>query len=240
MLYNYSDTFIVSAPTCMNTDPDSLESIIMGNDAGANGCAVDFDMTADGITVLCGHGGYLLQDGSSVALSECSFEEARRVVPKIVTVGQVIELAKSCSAKLCIHLKNPACCAQIQLALHHADFAEMTYFTELTLDKAAALAARFPTLQFMADVLDVPEDPSALLRSAQAAGLFGLRLAPTVASSSLVEEAHHVGLMIGAMECHDEAMLQRLISMNVNFIETLRPDTAFALMPHDEADAALS
>lgn len=240
MLYNYTDTFIVSSPACLDTDPDSLEAVMAGNEAGANGCAVDIDMTADGIAVLSGHGGFLQADGASFSLTECSFEEARASFPKIVTIGQVIELAKSCAAKLCIHLKNPKCAAQIQLALHHADFADETYFTELSLADASALARRFPTLQFMADVLDAPENEGALLHSAQGAGLFGLRVAPAVLTQSFCEEAHRVGLLVASTECHDEAMLQRLIGMGVNFIETLRPDIAFGLLPQPEDQEQLT
>lgn len=240
MLYNYTDTFIISSPACLGTEPDSLEAVIAGNDAGATGCAVDLDMTADGITVLCGHAGYTLGDGSSFSLSDCTFSEARASFLKIVTIGQVIELAKSCAAKLCIHLKNTASAAQIQLALHHADYTDETYFTELTLDEAVHLAGKFPTLQFMADVLDAPENESALLHTAQGAGLFGLRVAPAALTPSLCEEAHRVGLLIASTECHDEAMLQRLIGMGVNFIETLRPDVAFALLPQPEDQEQLS
>lgn len=236
MLYNYNDIYIVSSPSCLNTDADSLEAIMSGNEAGANACAVDFDMTADGIAVLCGHGGFILPDGSTFSLSETSFEDARRAFPKIVTIGQVIELAKSCAEKLCIHLKNLKCCAQIQLALHHADYAETTYFTELSLSQAAELSQRFPTLQFMADVLGEPENPSALIHTAQGTGLFGLRVAPSALTSAFVEEAHSVGLFVASTECHDAESLRRLIGMGVNFIETLRPDVAYGLVPHEEID----
>ena len=240
MLYNYNDTFIVSSPACLGTDPDSLEAVMAGNEAGATGCAVDLDMTEDGIAVLCGHGGFLRADGDSFSLAECSYQDARAAFPKIVTIGQVIELAKSCAAKLCIHLKNTKCAAQVQLALHHADFADATYFTELSLAEATALARRFPTLQFMADVLDAPENESALLHTAQSAGLFGLRVAPAVLTQSFCDEAHRVGLLIASTECHDEAILQRLIGMGVNFIETLRPDVAFNLMPQAEDEEQLT
>lgn len=235
MLINYTDIFIVSAPACLGTDADSLEAIMAGNEAGANGCAVDLDVTADGIAVLCANGGYTLADGSRLALSEATFAEARAAFPKIVSVGQVIELAKSCAPKLCIHLKDVTSCAQLQLVLHHADYADGAYFTELTLEQAAKLAARFPTLQFMADVLETPENQNALLHAAQSAGLFGLRVAPSVVTPTLCEAAHSVGLLLATTECHDEAMLQRLIGMGVNFIETLRPDVAYGLLP-TEAD----
>ena len=238
MLYTNKDTFIVSAPACMDTEPDSLEAIMAGNEAGAGGCAIELDLTSDGIAVLCGRGGYPLADGSRLSLSEATFEEARGAFQKIVTIGQAIELAKSCASKLCIHLRNAGLCAQVQLALAHADYTDFAYFVDLTLSEAAKLAHRFPALHFMADVLEAPTNEGALIRSAQDAHLFGLRVAPAVLTASLCEEAHRVGLYIACTECHDEAMLQRLLELGVNFIETLRPDIAFALLPQPDADDA--
>lgn len=238
MLYTNKDTFIVSAPGCLDTDPDSLETIIAGNEAGANGCAINLDMTADGIAVLSGTGGYPLPDGSRLPLSEATFEEARTAFQRIVAIGQAIELVKSCASKLCIHIKNPALCAQVQLALAHADYTDLSYFVELSLSEAANLAHRFPTLHFMADVLEAPTNESALIRSTQDAGLFGLHVAPAVLTPSLCEEAHRVGLFVASTECHDQAMLQRLLDFGVNFIETLRPDIAFGLLPQPEEDDA--
>lgn len=240
MQYTNRDTFIVSAPSCLDTEPDSLEAIIAGNEAGANGCAIDLDMTADGIAVLCSRGGYSLPDGAKLLLSETTFQEARAAFQKIVAIGQAIELVKSCASKLCIHVKNPALCAQVQLALAHADYTDLSYFVELSLSDAAGLARRFHNLHFMADVLEAPTNESALIRSAQEAGLFGLRVAPSVLTQSLCDEAHRVGLFIACTECHDEAMLQRLIDMNVNFIESLRPDIAFGLLPQPEDDTQLT
>lgn len=241
MLYTNKDIFIVSAPCCLETEPDSLEAIMAGNDAGANGCAIELDMTADGIAVLCGRGSYRLADGTNVSLSECTFEEARGAFQKIITIGQAIELAKSCASKLCIHVRNPGLCAQVQLALVHADYADFAYFVDLNMEQAAKLARRFPTLNFMADVGKAPADEVALIRAAQDAGLFGLRAAPDLLTRSLSEEAHRVGLFLACTECHDTETLQRLIELDVNFIETLRPDIAFGLLPQpEEEDAQLT
>ncbi len=231
MLYNYNDMHIVSAPSCLDTDADSMESIIAGNDAGATACAVEFDMTADGIAVLCGHGGYLLADSSSFSLTDTTFAQARNRFPKIVTVGQVVELAKSFACKLCIRLRNINCCAQVQLALHHADYAENAYFVDFSMQQATALAARFPTLHFMADIPTTPQETAVLFGGAQRGGLFGLRGTPAVLTPALVQDAHAIGLHIACTECHDTQQLQRLIDIGVNFIETLRPDIAFSLCP---------
>lgn len=236
MQYTNKDTFIVSVPGCLDTEPDSLEAIIAGNDAGANGCAINLDMTADGIAVLCGSGSFPAANDTRIELSESTFEEARAAFQKIVAIGQAIELAKSCGSKLCIHMKNLDLCAQTQLALSHADYIDLSYFVGVSLQDAARLAARFRALHFMANVLETPSDEGALIHSAQENGLFGLRVAPAVLTQSLCDEAHRVGLFVSSTECHDEAMLQRLIDMGVNFIETLRPDIAFDLLPPVEED----
>ena len=121
MHYTNRDQFIVSAPGCMYTDPNSLESIMAGNEGGANGCVLPMDMTRDGIAVLCAGHGYRSADGTFHAVQEADFIELRRFFPKIVTVGQAVELAKSCAAKVCVELRPPAGCTQVKIALTHAD-----------------------------------------------------------------------------------------------------------------------
>ncbi len=126
MHYTNRDQFIVSAPGCMYTDPDSLESIMAGNERSANGCTLPLDMTRDGIAVLCSHGGFCDTDGTFHAVGEAEYIELRRFFPKIVAVGQAIELAKSCAAKICIDLKNPAVCTFH--AVGEAEYIELRRF----------------------------------------------------------------------------------------------------------------
>lgn len=142
--YTNRDQFIVSAPGCMYTDPDSLESIMAGNEGGATGCTLPLDMTGDGIAVLCSRSGFCSADGTFHAVGEADFIELRRFFPKIVAVGQAIELAKSCAAKICVDLKNPAVCPQVKIALSHADYLDNAYFGGLDPAAAAAGGAQKP------------------------------------------------------------------------------------------------
>ncbi len=240
MVFNTRETFVVATTGCMSTEIDSLESVIAGSEAGATGCLIALDMTADGIGVLCSNGGYILPDGSSIALEENSYEEVRRVHLKVVTIGQVIELAKSMAGKLGIELKNTMLCAQTKLALTHADYVDSTYFVGVPLNEACRLAKIQPHLHIMADITAPVANEGGLVRSAQDGGLFGLRVSPSVLTPTLVEEAHHVGLMIATMATNDETMIQRLIDMHVNFLETNVPDVAYNLLPKPEEEGQLS
>lgn len=238
MHYTNRDTFIVSAPVCMYTDPDSLESIMAGNEAGANGCAVELDMTEDGIVLLCSKGGFRGKDGSFLAANSADFLTVRQFYPRVVTIGQAIELAKSCAAKLCVQVKHAAICPQIKIALRQSDYLDNAYVCGLELPEAAKVARQHPTLHVMGDLPGHPSSVSALIRAAQDTGLFGLRAAPEVLTEALCREAHRSGLFLAATETTDAAELTRLLSLGVNFIETERPDLAYSLLP--QADEQLS
>lgn len=231
MHYTNRDQFIVSAPGCMDTEPDSLESIMAGGESGANGCILPMDMTKDGIAVLCARSGFTGADGTFHAVHEADFIELRRFFPKIVTVGQAVELAKSCAAKVCVELKTVAVCPQVKIALSHADYLDNAYIGGLDPAAAASAAQKNPALHIMGDIPAAPSDPAALVRAAQEAGLFGLRGAPAALTPELCGEALRCGLFLASTETTDSDELTRMFTQGVNFIETARPDVALAFRP---------
>lgn len=238
MLYTNRDQFIVSAPGCMYTEPSSLESIMAGHDAGAGGCTLPMDMTRDGIAVLCAEHGFRGADGTFHAVQEADFIELRRLFPKIVTVGQAVELAKSCAAKICVDLKTMAVCPQVKIALSHADYLDNAYVGGLDPAEAAKAVRRNPALHIMGDLPSEPSDPVTLVRAAQETGLFGLRGKPEFMTPALCQEALRCGLFLASTETTDGEELMRMSEQGVNFIETARPDLARALLPQalDEAE----
>lgn len=234
MHYTNRDQFIVSASGCMYADPDSLESIMAGNESGANGCTLSLDLTRDDIAVLCSRGGFRDAEGVFHAVREADFIDLRRVFPKIITVGQAIELAKSCASKICIRIKDAALCPQVKIALAHADYLDNAYFGGLDFTRAAEAAGKNPALHIMGDLPGVPRDVLPLIRAAQEAGLFGLRAAPEFLTEALCEEALRCGLFLASTDCTDADEITRLLALGVNFIETERPDLAFSLWPAKE------
>lgn len=230
MRYTTKDTFILSAAGCEGTAPDSLESILAGNEAGAGGCCITVDLTADGIAVLCSQGGFPIPEGF-LDLREHTYFELRSALPKIVTVGQAVELAKCCPAKIAVSLGSPAACAAVKIALSTADMLDNAFLTGMGLIDAAALAAKFPALHVMGDLPEAPAAPGPVVRAALETGLFGLRAAPEHLSEELVRECHRAGLFIASRETSEIDALERLIGLGVNFIETARPDRAYSFLP---------
>lgn len=102
--------------------------------------------------MLCSRSGFCSADGTFHAVGEADFIELRRFFPKIVAVGQAIELAKSCAAKICVDLKNPAVCPQVKIALSHADYLDNAYFGGLDPAAAAAAVRKNPALHIMGDL----------------------------------------------------------------------------------------
>jgi glycerophosphoryl diester phosphodiesterase len=237
MLYTNKDSFILSAAGCGGADPDSLESIMAGNESGAAGCCFSVDLTQDGIAVLCANGGFTGADGNFYALGEYTFPELRQRHQQIITIGQAVELAKSCAAKIGITVKNPAVCAQLRIALRHADYMENAYLSGLSFAAAARLAAEHPLLHFVGELQGITQDVEDITRQARESGLFGLRVPPKAVTEALTESSHRSGLFLVTSPTGDPEELTRLHDLGVNFIETDRPDTAFRLLaaPIEEA-----
>lgn len=230
MRYTTKDTFILSVAGCDGTAPDSLESIMTGNEAGADGCCVTVDLTADGIAVLCSQGGFHVPDGF-LNLREHTYFELRSELPKIVTIGQAVELAKCCPAKMAIALGSQAACAAVKIALSTADMLDNAFLIGLDLIDAAALAAKFPALHVMGDLNEKPSTPAPVARAAKETGLFGLRAAPSCWYPELVESCRRVGLFTASTATSSIDMLEHLIELGINFIETARPDRAYSFLP---------
>lgn len=236
MLYSNRDNFIISAAGCMYCDPNSLEAIMAGNEAGARGCTLPIRLTKDGIAVLCAGEGFTNREGAYKAARELDFDALRAHYNKVVTFGQALELAKACAAKLCIELPDMRTALSIRVTLKYSEYLDNAYFCGLRLQEAAGLAARYPDMHIMADFDAAPDSEEALVRAARDAGLFGLRAAPALLTEALCASALLSGLFLASTESTDLGELRAMIDRGVNFIETERPDLAYGLMPQPDFD----
>lgn len=230
MRYSNRDSFILSAPGAMNLEPCSLESIMAGAVAGARGCVLPVDTSSDGITLVCDQGCYRVpMTGEILPVHENTFEVLRAAYPKIVSFGQALELVKSSGGRLGIELHHPQTAAQVRVSLKYSDYLENAYFCGLSLADAAALAARYPDLQVMADLTEPPENPAAFVRQIQDLRLFGLRAKIDVLTETLCTEALRCGLFLAAVDVDEAGALHEMMVRGVNFLETHRPDHASCL-----------
>ena len=236
MMYSNRDNFIISAAGCMYCDPNSLEAIMAGNEAGARGCTIPVRLTQDGIAVICAGDGFLNRRGQYRAVDSLPFAEMRSFFNKIVTFGQALELAKACAAKLCIVMPDARTALSIRVTLKYSEYLDNAYFCGLSLQDAADLAARYPDMHIMVDIDSVPTTEEMLVRVVRDAGLFGLRAEPRLLTASLCEAALHAGLFLASTESTDIDELRAMIDQGVNFIETERPDLAYGLMPQPDFD----
>lgn len=230
MRYSNRDSFILSAPGTMNLEPCSLESIMAGAAAGARGCVLPVDNSSDGITLVCDQGClHIPVTGEILSVHENTFEALRAVYPKIVSFGQALELVKAAGGRLGIQLRHPQTAAQVRISLKYSDYLENAYFCGLSLADAAALAARYPDLQVMADLTQTPENPVAFVRQIQDLRLFGLRAKIDVLTEALCTEALRCGLFLAAVDVDETGALHEMMARGVNFLETHRPDRAAGL-----------
>lgn len=77
---------------------------------GRKGCCLSVDMTSDGIAVLSSDGYVLAPNGGAVAVCDHTYTELRQVAPRLLPVGQALDLARACRSKIAITLRDRACC----------------------------------------------------------------------------------------------------------------------------------
>ena len=141
MYYTTNDAWIIAKSGAMGAEPDSLESIMAGHEAGASGFSIDVEMTGDSLPVLCENGHFILADGSKLIASEHSYFDIRQDFKKIVTIGQALELIKSYSAVVAINLHSTRPLAAIKSMLVHDEYNEKILITGFTIDKVAEYKA---------------------------------------------------------------------------------------------------
>lgn len=227
----------MSAPGTGGQNPDSLETIMAGNADGATGCCITVDSTADGLAVLSVTGQLKAASGEPLNVHELSFTELRQHFPQLIAIGQAIELAKSCSAKVGITLRSASVFSAVKIPITMAGMHENCYFAGLSLMEAARLATAHAGIHFVADLPKTDGDLSAVIRAARETGLFGLRVHPSSVTRTFLDDCHRSGLFVATLETNDIDELERLLGLGVNFIETSRPDLAFALSPSASSTA---
>ena len=199
----------------MGTDRDGLDSILAGNEEGAKGCCLSVDMTSDGIAVLSSDGYVLAPNGGAVAVCDHTYTELRKVAPRLLPVGQALDLARACRSKIAITLRDPSLLPQMRMTLRQTDYLDDAVFVGLGLVEAARIASANPDLHIMGEMPAVP----------------GLRAAPAHLTPPLLRACRAAGLFTMSLPTNDPRTLDTLIRGGVNFIETSRPDLAAALLP---------
>ena len=178
----------------MGTDRDGLDSILAGNEEGAKGCCLSVDMTSDGIAVLSSDGYVLAPNGGAVAVCDHTYTELRQVAPRLLPVGQALDLARACRSKIAITLRDPSLLPQMRMTLRQTDYLDDAVFVGLGLVEAARIASANPDLHIMGEMPAVPDNIAALVNASQTTGLFGLRAAPAHLTPPLLRACRAAGL----------------------------------------------
>ena len=207
----------------MGTDRDGLDSILAGNEEGAKGCCLSVDMTSDGIAVLSSDGYVLAPNGGAVAVCDHTYTELRQVAPRLLPVGQALDLARACRSKIAITLRDPSLLPQMRMTLRQTDYLDDAVFVGLGLVEAARIASANPDLHIMGEMPAVPDNIAALVNASQTTGLFGLRAAPAHLTPPLLRACRAAGLFTMSLPTNDPRTLDTLIRGGVNFIETSCP-----------------
>lgn len=234
VLYTTNDTFVIALSGCLSTQPGSLESMMAGKSAGATGSQIELALTRDSMGVLCRDGALVNRDGSRIDVSEYAFEEVRTQHPIVVTLGQAMELAKSCNQLFVVQLKTARAANILKTTLRYGDYDSRSLVYGLEPDEIVQALRSHPDLRILLEVTAPVTDPESFVDQVHHTGLFGVLVQPSYLTRELCRAAHRVGLYMGVQCIDEEEELRQAVEWGVNFIFTNRPDLAVGYLPQDQ------
>lgn len=226
---------------------NSVRSLLMAHQAGAYGCEFDVNLTSDGVPVVC-HGP---EAGDIPDIRKATFAQASEVVlengEKLPALDNFLEAAVECTGmRLVLEIKPDS-------PESEADVLEKS----LELVRRFGLEDRLVLISFSLNVCTLaveaaPGIPVQYLngdkRPAElhALGIDGIdyHYSVLLRDSTLVTEAHDLGMEVNAWTVDDTATMEKLALLGVDYITTNEPVkaqeilntelTLFAIMDTDD------
>lgn len=205
---------------------NSVRSLLMAYEAGAYGCEFDVNLTSDGVPVVC-HGP---KAGDITDIQKATFAQASEVVlengEKLPVLEKFLEAAVECTGmRLVLEIKPDS-------QESEAEVLEKS----LELVRRFGLEDRLTLISFSLNVCTLavkaaPDIPVQYLngdkRPAElhALGIGGIdyHYSVLLRDSTLITEAHDLGMDVNAWTVDDPATMEKLALLGVDYITTNEP-----------------
>lgn len=152
-------TLITAHSGFNNTPPNTLESVIVGMESGADFVEVDVRSTKDGLPVLF-HDDYMkTKDHGAVRISDHSLAELNRFIKtdsnesnritEIITLKDVISVANDFDGLLNVDVKDDQCIVPMIKEVKEANMVDSVIVTGCEYARAASLKKNYPKFQVL-------------------------------------------------------------------------------------------
>ena len=133
---------------CMNTRPNSLESLLAGIIAGADIVEVDVNVTKDGVAVLFHDQHISTASQQRIALCDLTFQELQTFTP-LVSLAEALDVAMPHGATLNLDLKTLACVAPMAEAVRSRNMVDQALISGCDKTLAARVKQVCPEFQIL-------------------------------------------------------------------------------------------
>jgi len=231
---------LITAHTgCENTLPNTLESVLLGMESGADFVEVDVRSTSDGIVILFHDEHILTSDSGMARINDLTYSELIKLITndaksnsnitEIIKLEEVISIVKNSGGFLNIDIKDDACIAPMIKLIREADMVCSTIITGCKYSRASVLKRDYPEFQVLLNLdesllLDIDKSPKMIAEEicsmAVEASCCGINIEFTYLSIELIEEARRRFLPISIWTLTENENLDEYLYMGFYSITT--------------------
>lgn len=205
-----TDAFTITAHTgCENTNKNSLQSIIIGCENGAD--AVEFDLR-------------FLDDGTPVLAHETEEKSA-----ECVTLTDAFDLLKNYDCKINIDVKETTYLNTVRDLIYEYNYQTRCYYTGIHIEQVAFVKEQSPDIAFYLNIdssySQKHNEPLTIEYGnlAISCGAIGINIKHTFITKENVVVWHNMGLLVSVYTVNGSLKIAKMLNCNVDNITTLKP-----------------
>ena len=194
---------------CVDTEENSLESIVKGAECGAKIVEFDLNFTADKKAVL---------SHDDPKGGEVTLEQAFKKLSEYETLGANVDV------------KNTANLAEVQELAKKYDLLDRIFYTGIKLEDVETVRRDSPYVKYFLNV-EIPKSKNtdseyidSLVKTVSDSGAIGINFNKNSASKEIVKAFHDAGLLVSVWTADSDYDIYRILSLLPDNITTRRPD----------------
>lgn len=228
--------YITAHAGCMDTIPNSRESILAAFASESDIVEVDVRVTRNGVIVLSHDESLNISPGGKIDVKKLSWEDVERYSaapgPAILRLEAFLDLAAECGGNKVLNLdiKDPSALHEASAIIKSRRLEESVLFSGLGTEGIKIARKEMPGLTYFFNADEMmpisstqPKDMDAACELASRYGCRGINLEWTRASSSFVEYAKNKGLLVMLWTVDTEEEMLTALSYKPNSLTTNYP-----------------
>ena len=155
-------TLITAHSGCNNTPPNSMESLIVGMESGADFVEVDVRSEKNGLPVLFHDGFIKTRNQGQVNICDYTLSELNNFIKsdsnmknqysEIITFTRAVSMAKEYGCFLNVDIKDDTCIDPMALIVKDADMVDSVIVTGCKYKRAYSLKKKYPDFQVLLNI----------------------------------------------------------------------------------------